>query len=179
MITFNPQTQQINGTVSSLGDNFPCEVGVSNNGFMRLFNREEHVEFLAFNKGGSVFLLTTNPRLSREEIISIINNPENLKNAAEVQEDIIKTIAKDVELLKVIPNSIYKYIPDFAEKLKLQYNINTWEKFDSLTKDQTEEFLKKVEDETYQIEHYLRGMKVKTKKLEKLLAPDREYDEWR
>ena len=91
-----------------------------------------------------------------------------------VNAQIIKCIAKDPELVGVIPNSFYMNIPKFAEKLQCEYKSTVYAAYAECSADETEGFLKKTKEDMDKLTDYIKQQENGKNDLDKLFEDEKE-----
>ena len=121
-----------------------CYEMTSRNGIGGLyFATEESKGVLTISKEGQIVVLT-NKAHSSDIIRKIIENPRELASHEEIADDIIKTISEYPEVLETLPIIIAESIPNFAKRLKTQFNLTQIEKTESMSLDEAEKYLEQT-----------------------------------
>ena len=107
------------------------------------FANEESKGVLTFSKERRIVALT-NKAHSSDIIRKIIENPRELASYEEIADDIIKTISEYPEVLDTLPIIIAESIPNFAKRLKTQFNLTQIEKTESMSLDEAEKYLEQT-----------------------------------
>lgn len=78
-----------------------------------------------------------------------------LQERQDLCDEIIKHIANNIELLDIIPNSLYLNIPNFAERLQDAVKIRLYDDYSKCSVDNIDEFLAKAEKDLKKVSAYI------------------------
>ena len=148
------------------------EIVESGNGLMVIKDGEMRRRLLI--KSGDVYYDLGEPFLDFQTDALKMMCKGKWSKEAKINEQIIRCIASDTELLTVIPNFFYMNIPGFAENLQCQFKDRVYADYANCKNEEIDKFLVQTQQQMKKITDYIKQQESGKDRLKDIFEPEND-----